>query len=333
MANSDKNITITPNTGNTSDPKITFSGANSSVGAQTVNMYVYPSSNGTVSFESNTSQLLTVSSDMSNTLFAVNDISGMPSLGVNANGQVDIAKYGGLVRVGGPMKMAANTGLSPDDPAPSAYYLKQTHNYGATGMPGNGLYWIKPTNWNGPPLQTYCDFTTQGGGWTCIKSYIFQNRDLTGSAHLSGRRTSDNGFSFSRFFPPYEWMNKIKSGTYNSYLFYVSNSGAYDSHSLNNYAVVNPDTSGRDFMGTSGDAVYDIPGYGVVRGYTCTENPNSSGYRMRWWWHSDINYEIHFDTSSVGVPGSVSSEDSFGYYANYNTSHITNDQFLVVCIR
>lgn len=101
MAITDKNIVITPNTGNTSDPKIAFTGANSSVGAQTVNMIVYPASNGTLSFEGNTGQLFSITNDLSGTVFRVNDISGLPSISVEANGMVGLATFGGSVRSGG----------------------------------------------------------------------------------------------------------------------------------------------------------------------------------------------------------------------------------------
>lgn len=101
MANSDKNIVITPNRGSsTDDPKIEFSGANSALSAQTITARVYPSSNGTLSFEGSAGQLFSITNDLSGTLFSVNDISGIPAISVDASGAITLAQYGGNVGIG-----------------------------------------------------------------------------------------------------------------------------------------------------------------------------------------------------------------------------------------
>ena len=88
MALSDKNLVITPNISNTAEPKIVFSGANSTVGAQNITVTVYPTNNGTLSFEGSAGQLFSITNDLSNTLFTVADISGIPEIEAYANGQV-----------------------------------------------------------------------------------------------------------------------------------------------------------------------------------------------------------------------------------------------------
>jgi hypothetical protein len=48
-------------------------------------------------------------------------------------------------------------GSSSDRAAANASAIKSV-----TGTTTNGLYWI---NWNGTPIQVYCDMSTDGGGW------------------------------------------------------------------------------------------------------------------------------------------------------------------------
>lgn len=100
MANSDKDIVIRPNRGASSDPAITFSGANASVGAQTIFANVYPTSNCTISFEGSAGQLFSITNTLTGTLFSVNDVSGIPSIEVLDSGLIKLAQYGGNVGIG-----------------------------------------------------------------------------------------------------------------------------------------------------------------------------------------------------------------------------------------
>lgn len=100
MANSDKNIVITPNVGSaTENPRITFFGANTSLNTQ-VTVVVTPDSNGTLSFEGSVGQLFSITNDMSNTIFSVNDVSGIPSIEVFSTGLIRIGQYLGNVVIG-----------------------------------------------------------------------------------------------------------------------------------------------------------------------------------------------------------------------------------------
>jgi len=136
MANSDKNIVITPNIGSsTDDPKIVFSGANSTTGAQDVTLYVYPTDNGTLSIEGSAGQLLSVSNNLTGTLFSVNDVSGIPSITVEDNGTVSLAEFNGTVLIGG----ATDNGTSTvqisgtNSTSTSTGALRITGGIGATG--------------------------------------------------------------------------------------------------------------------------------------------------------------------------------------------------------
>jgi len=102
MANTDKNIVITPYIGNaSSDPQIVFSGANASVAAQNITLSVLPASNGTLSFSGSAGQLFSVTNNLSGTIFSVNDVSGIPSIEVLSTGIVKQAQYSGNVQIGG----------------------------------------------------------------------------------------------------------------------------------------------------------------------------------------------------------------------------------------
>jgi hypothetical protein len=102
MANSDKNIVITPYIGNAStDPQIVFSGANANVGAQNITLSVLPTSNGTLSFSGSAGQLLTITNNLTGTIFSVNDVSGIPSIEVLSTGTVKLAQYSGNVLIAG----------------------------------------------------------------------------------------------------------------------------------------------------------------------------------------------------------------------------------------
>ena len=101
MANSDKNLVITPATGSsTDDPKIVFSGANSSLAGQNITIRAYPENNGTLSFEGSAGQLFSITNSLTGTLFSVNDISGVPSLEIEDTGTVTLARFPGNVLVG-----------------------------------------------------------------------------------------------------------------------------------------------------------------------------------------------------------------------------------------
>jgi hypothetical protein len=95
MANSDKNILITPNTGSsTANPTMVFTGAdNTPITLRTLD-------NGTVSFEGTFGQLFSVSDSLSGTIFSINDISGIPSMEVLDTGTIRLAQYSGNVGIG-----------------------------------------------------------------------------------------------------------------------------------------------------------------------------------------------------------------------------------------
>lgn len=101
MANTDKNIVITPNIGSsTADPKVVFSGADASTAAQSITLNVYPTNGGTLSFEGSAGQLFSIANSMSGTIFSANDVSGIPSIEVLDSGVIKLGQYSGNVLLG-----------------------------------------------------------------------------------------------------------------------------------------------------------------------------------------------------------------------------------------
>ena len=95
MANSDKDILITPNKGTSSIPEVSFVGLDNSP----IKLRVLD--DNTLSFEGSEGQLFSINNNLtSGTIFAASDISGVPSIAVDASGRVDIARYNGSLNVG-----------------------------------------------------------------------------------------------------------------------------------------------------------------------------------------------------------------------------------------
>ena len=94
MANSDKNILITPNVGSASNPTIRFTGSDNSP----ITLRVLDSA--TLSFEGSTGQLFSITDGFTGTIFSVNDISGIPSIEVLDTGLVKLSQYIGNVSIG-----------------------------------------------------------------------------------------------------------------------------------------------------------------------------------------------------------------------------------------
>ena len=101
MSTNYKNIVITPNrdTDAANVPSIRFSGGDGTSNTD-INVRVYTTQSGTLSFEGSAGQLFSITNDLTNTIFSVNDVSGIPSLEIDANGLIKLAEFGGNVAVG-----------------------------------------------------------------------------------------------------------------------------------------------------------------------------------------------------------------------------------------
>lgn len=104
MADSDKNIIITPNRGQTSQPNIVFTGQ----GNDPITLRILDGATGTgltaggaLSFEGSEGQLFSVVNRLgTGSIFSVNNISGIPSIDVDANGTISMASFDGNVGIG-----------------------------------------------------------------------------------------------------------------------------------------------------------------------------------------------------------------------------------------
>ena len=101
MANTYKNIVVTPNRTTAANvvPSIQFSGGDATTNTD-ISLKVYTTSNGTLSFDGSAGQLFSITNDLSGVLFSVNDVSGIPSIEVDANGRVSLAQFSGNVGIG-----------------------------------------------------------------------------------------------------------------------------------------------------------------------------------------------------------------------------------------
>jgi hypothetical protein len=85
MADSDKNILITPRTDSSETPSIDFTGDNDSP----MKMQIFDS--GDLVFTGSSGTLFTISNDVSDALFQVNDVSGISLVDVNDSGAIRMA--------------------------------------------------------------------------------------------------------------------------------------------------------------------------------------------------------------------------------------------------
>lgn len=96
MANSDKNILITPNIASATGtyPNIKFTGS----GNTPITLNVLD--DNSLAFSGSAGQLFSIANTMSGTIFSVNDVSGIPSVEILDTGLIKLAQYSGNIAVG-----------------------------------------------------------------------------------------------------------------------------------------------------------------------------------------------------------------------------------------
>jgi hypothetical protein len=142
MANSDKNIRIIPNRNSTTDtPFIRFTGQSNNP------ILLRVLDDNTLSFEGTAGQLLSINNNLSSGwIFAVSDISGIPSFRVNADGTIGLAEYSGNIGIGTagatpPFKITAGTNTATSTATPLTISLGGTYSSTAGANPKLRLYY------------------------------------------------------------------------------------------------------------------------------------------------------------------------------------------------
>jgi len=187
MPLSDKNIVITPNVGQNADPTIVFTGANTA-NTYMINVRVYPTSSGTLSFEGGAGQLFSISNTLTGTIFSVNDISGIPSIEVIDTGVIKLAQYNGNVTIGSSNTVNASSNLIGA--------LMVNGGIAATGNIYSGALYITGPTSNG---ITFSDFSTLITSNNITAAFIqannaasFANGAFTSANNLAAVNTTQN---------------------------------------------------------------------------------------------------------------------------------------------
>ena len=163
MADSDKNIVITPNRSQTAQPKMVFTGK----GNGPITIYIDDASTGaatsitagaSLSVEGSAGQLFSITDRLATgSIFSANDMSGLPSINVDANGLVELAPYSGTVKIRG------------------------THVVDELTF-SNGTLRTAPISWSNGNVQT---LGGTGSGATGATAIYFTNPPVTGSAYVA----------------------------------------------------------------------------------------------------------------------------------------------------
>lgn len=209
MANTYKNIVITPNRDTAANvvPEIRFAGGDANTNTD-IYLKTYTASNGTLSFEGSVGQLFSITNDLSNVIFSVNDVSGIPSLEIDANGVITMAEFGGNVGIG---NTNPTSRLHVDVNDSGGILIRSTLASNTVG-PRLELY-------RDPPDGTTLDI--ENAGYSSIPGEIL----------FTGKNTANQKFTLARIYP--EWPSYTANQEYSTITFGTTRNG----NLVNNFVV------------------------------------------------------------------------------------------------
>jgi hypothetical protein len=230
-------------------------------------MRVYPTSNGTLSWEGSAGQLFSITNSLSGTIFSVNDVSGIPSIEVLDTGLVKLAQYNGrvLVRTGtdnGTSSLQVGGGVQATSSTTGTLIVT-----GGVGVSGNMFVGgsFTTTSINNTPIGDVTPSTVRGTTVTATTQFSGPGTGLTGSGasfnagtatNLSTNRTnwSTNG-TISAVVGQLAW----KSNANNHTIFDASASTSPDGTSVNNTNSATVWTATYPtLMGWNGSSTYGV---------------------------------------------------------------------------
>lgn len=182
MANSDKNILITPNRNQGSEPEISFAGFDN----QPIALRVLD--NNTLSFQSSDNQIFALDNNLTDgDIFNVSDVSGIPGISLNADGIVRLAPFSGKVAVGLPVPKAVLEVAGKDEAPGSA---ANTDSPEPT---------FRVTRYDGGDARYCVDFGTyQGGGYSWIRATTRNNLQAAHNLALQPTNTTTASVSIGQ---------------------------------------------------------------------------------------------------------------------------------------
>jgi len=125
MADSDKDILITPQTDASSDPTVVYKSGATSGDPITLSV-TDDGAVSTLDFSGSAGQLFSISNDLSGTIFSAADGSGIGIIEADADGTVRLAPFGGIVQSGAPIRenlqVSSGTTASIDLDAGSVFW-------------------------------------------------------------------------------------------------------------------------------------------------------------------------------------------------------------------